>query len=137
MSKPNLSLEERYYVAENGCWISMGSRTSAGYGHFKEPNYGKTVLTHIAMYEYKRGPVPSGMELDHLCRNRACCNPDHLEVVTRKVNARRGNFAKLSPVIISSLKEDHKSGYNLQGLSLKYGVSTSCVSRALRGKTWA
>ncbi len=58
--------------------------------------YGKTVLAgryvyaHVALWLLLVGPVPDGLELDHLCRNRACCEPSHLEPVTGRVNRARG-----------------------------------------------
>lgn len=53
-----------------------------------------TGLVHRVVYELLIGPIPQGLDLDHLCRNRACCNPAHLEPVTRKVNVSRGLRAK-------------------------------------------
>lgn len=52
------------------------------------------MVTHRITYLFYVGPIPDGLELDHLCRVRACCNPDHLEAVTRLVNVRRGNAVK-------------------------------------------
>ena len=69
------------------CWIWSGSRTREGYGHV---NVGGTTTTaHRAVYERLVGPVPAGLELDHLCRVRACVNPDHVEPVTHLENVRR------------------------------------------------
>lgn len=71
-----------------GCWNWMGSTKGAGYGNIgvgKRPNM-KSVRTHRVTYEHFVGPVPSGMELDHRCRNRRCCNPDHLRPMTHREN---------------------------------------------------
>ena len=69
------------------CWVWTAA-VSNGYGRFATPK-GRTNLAHKFLYEETVGPVPEGMELDHLCRNRACVRPDHLEPVTRKENLNR------------------------------------------------
>ena len=71
------------------CWVWNGARIGSGYGTIKVD--AKPMLAHRIAYELVRGQtIPHGMELDHLCRNRACVNPDHLEVVTHKQNLLRG-----------------------------------------------
>lgn len=78
----------RVSVSSNGCWIFTGFLTGNGYGHIRS---GSTMLmAHRVTYEHQNGPVPTGMELDHKCRCRACVNPDHMEPVTHQENVRRG-----------------------------------------------
>jgi hypothetical protein len=71
------------------CWEWQGSRTTGGYGVIKPEGSRTPVLAHRVAYELAVGPVPDGLELDHLCRNRRCVNPSHLEPVTRSENIRR------------------------------------------------
>lgn len=71
------------------CWQWVGSVRTTGYGTFKRESY-VTVLAHRFAYEFFIGPIPDGLVLDHLCRNRTCVNPHHLEPVTGVENVMRG-----------------------------------------------
>lgn len=73
------------------CWEWLGSRTR-GYG--MATVNGKQTLAHRAAYEAFIGPIPDGLVLDHLCGNRGCINPEHLEPVTHQVNIQRGFDAR-------------------------------------------
>ncbi len=71
------------------CWVWEGCRDRNGYGRVTI-NY-KTMFVHRAVYEEIIGPIPAGLEIDHLCRNTKCYNPEHLEAVTHAENVRRGD----------------------------------------------
>lgn len=74
--------------AETGCWV-WSKCTRRGYGALR--SFRKFWSAHRASYEVFVGPIPHGLELDHLCRNRRCVNPQHLEPVSRAVNNARGS----------------------------------------------
>lgn len=81
----------RIDINEPGCWIWPGSRTVNGYGTVQKDAPARGVLlTHRVLYEYFIGEIPEGLQIDHLCRVRLCCNPVHMEPVTPGVNTRRG-----------------------------------------------
>ncbi len=74
------------------CW-EWTRATHKGYGRFIAPDE-RRWLAHRWCWEYLVGPIPDGLVLDHLCENKACVNPDHLEVVTQGENARRGQLGR-------------------------------------------
>lgn len=88
------SAEVRFFSRVEGspdyddCWIWVGRIQPNGYGQFSVKH--KHVYAHRWAYTHLIGEIPDGLELDHLCRVRACCNPWHLDPVTRQVNTLRG-----------------------------------------------
>lgn len=74
------------------CWTWTGAVQSKGYGSFGYE--GRTWSSHKLAYVLLVGPVPDGLELDHLCLNQLCCNPWHLEPVTGTENRRRARLAR-------------------------------------------
>lgn len=87
------SPEERFWAKVDvghplGCWLWTGGRSSNGYGHF-QVRPGEQGGAHRYAYTLLMGGIPDGMHLDHLCRNKPCVNPDHLEPTTPGENVLR------------------------------------------------
>lgn len=120
--------EERFWarVERRGpeeCWPWLSTRTSNGYGSCRPLSGEDTKTTaHRVAYELTRGPIPEGMELDHLCRNRACVNPAHMEPVSHQQNCKRGVWAR-------PRKTHCVNGHELSGDNIKWYLS--------RGKYWS
>ncbi len=119
---------------KTGCWLWQGSKTSMGYGNLRANS--QYVLAHRYMYELVKEKIPDGLTLDHLCRNKLCINPAHLEPVTHAENCRRGVRAKLSHKKareIRAMKKDHQTTAFIADY---YGVNRTTIESILRGKAW-
>lgn len=97
----------------NDCWIWTGAVESQGYGRFCL--HGKTIYAHRASFILHNSVIPDGMQIDHLCRNRRCVNPSHLEIVTQKENILRGE----SPTAKHARQAVCIRGHELSGKNLR------------------
>ena len=91
--------------APDECWPWIACINKKGYGHFRLK--GRLNRAHRVAYELITGLIPAGLTIDHLCRNRKCVNPQHLEAVTMKTNTLRGE----SPAALNAKKTHCKRGH--------------------------
>ena len=108
--------EDRFWgkvVKTESCWLWTGNKTPLGYGQLGRNHTGSNYV-HRLSYEMTFGDIPEGLVIDHLCRNRNCVNPDHLEVVTQRENILRGDG-----VAAKNAKKTHcPNGHALSGDNL-------------------
>lgn len=106
----SIPVEDRiasHTTIDGECIVWTAAKSRLGYGHMGVD--GRTREVHRVAYEAFVGPVPEGLTLDHLCRNRACVNPDHLEPVPHRENVLRGE----GPTAVNARKTHCKRGHEL------------------------
>lgn len=145
----SLSFEEifdKYVVPEpmSGCWLWTGHINTYGYGYVTHKNR-PAMATHIVWALYKKGIVPKGICLCHVCDNRICVNPDHLFLGTkgdnnkdrdrklRQAHGIRQWKAKLNPEIVKTIRASSSS---CSELGIQYGVNKTTISLIKRRKSW-
>lgn len=107
-----VAIAKRILISDEGCWEWEGVRMENGYG--KVGHRGKCWLAHRLSYTAFVGPIPEGLTIDHLCRNRACVRPGHMEPVTQRVNTLRG----IAPTAENARKTHCPRGHELAGSNL-------------------
>lgn len=121
----------------DGCWNWTGSKLPSGYGRLSHRRLKQSKLAHRLSYEFAYGPIPGGLHLDHLCRNRACVNPLHLEAVTVEINVRRSNTAKLTQAQVDEIRRLIAQGSTpLTEIAHSFGVSQSTISKIKNRTNW-
>lgn len=107
-------LAEGYRIdSETGCWIWDKAKNHGGYGVMRV--HGRQKRTHRIAYELYVGQIQDGLQIDHLCRVRACCNPDHLEPVTARENVMRSDgFAAINARKVVCVNGHELTGDNVR-----------------------
>lgn len=150
------SVEERFNSkvvrSETGCWLWTGCKDNHGYGQLAI-RQGLKIRSHRISYELFVGEIPEGQFVLHKCDNPACVRPDHLFLGSQKDNmrdmdqkdrrklpqARRGSEnarAKFTDEEIITLRSRHASGETFSELARECGISTTNMSRILRGERY-
>ena len=106
-------LARRTDITPEGCWLWRGAGNPGGYGVIQgraaPTDTGKEIrLVHRVSYYLSKGTIPRGMQLDHLCRNRRCINPFHLEAVTQRENILRGEALSAKQARQTHCKNGHE-----------------------------
>lgn len=99
------NLQARIVLGPGGCWLWIGELNRNGYGTFlvrPQPGIRKRKMAHIEVYVALKGEYDRSLLLDHGCRVRNCCNPEHLEPVTTQVNTLRGEAVLFKPLGVVS-----------------------------------
>ena len=104
----------KYTKKTYSCWLWTGTLGPGGYGRLRHSELRKSVAAHRFAYELLVGPIPEGLQIDHLCRVHGCVNPAHLEPVTGKENQHRGfSFAGINHRKTHCPRNHPLSGENL------------------------
>lgn len=107
-------------ISETGCWEWLGAASPKGYGRINVD--GKNRLAHRISYALFVGPLADDLQIDHLCRNRKCCNPEHLEQVTGRENTLRGESFSAQHARKTHCKRGHEfTADNLTPSSFRLG----------------
>ena len=93
-------------------------------------------MAHKHEWVLVNGPVPEGLQLDHLCRVRRCCNPDHLEAVTPAENVRRGQSTLLTTQQVTEIPAMKSNGLSDAAIARIYRVDRTTISKITNGINW-
>lgn len=130
-------VRQDYAVDDRGCWVWQRGVDCHGYGQVIRA--GRSVRAHRVYFEEAHGWCPP--TLDHLCRNRRCVNPAHLEPCSRGENVRRGDVAKLTWDDVTVIREsaaglDCSQREAARRLAPLMGVAEQTVRQVIRGRRW-
>lgn len=130
---PDYIEEDHGYVTP--CWAWQRSKSEMGYGTAVIGS--RRYPAHRVMYERLRGPIPDGLELDHLCRSPSCVNPDHMEAVTHTENVRRGPNIKLNEQAVREIRTITETNMKrLTEIAAGYGIKLGTLYNVRYRRSW-
>lgn len=124
--------EDRGYGSQ--CWIWQGALNYKGYGLLVLK--GKLYRAHRYYYERQNGGIPKGLQIDHLCWQRACVNPAHMEVVTPSEHNRRHSRTRFTLEIAREIRAFRRQGISASELGERYGVTKQYINRIVSEALW-
>ena len=128
---PEIAIEDRGY--ETPCWIWQRSKHYLGYGNVHRVDQSK--YAHVVYYTAKYGPVPDGLVLDHLCEQKDCVNPDHLEAITQTENIRRCRHTILTWKDVHEIRALRGKVSGVE-LARRFRVSKDAISKIHKNINW-
>lgn len=129
LNASDYTVEDRGYATP--CWIANTKKSNGRYALTRID--GREVYMHRAMYEQEIGQIPTGLQIDHLCRVTYCIRPDHLEPVSPADNSRRSRSTKLT---VEQAKRARYGGENARLLAKEFGVTEFLIYQIRQGKIW-
>jgi hypothetical protein len=136
------TMDERFFAKvhmTSECWVWTAAVNLHGYGMFTRGD-GRGQVAHRTAFEEIVGPVPEGLCLDHLCRNRRCVRPDHLEPVTFRENVLRGDTLPAANVLKTHCRHGHALTADNVAIKIRRdGVERVCITcrrKECRDRYW-
>jgi hypothetical protein len=133
-----LALSTIQYIVDpvSGCWVWQRHISEDGYGTISTTR-NPSRKAHKVFFEDRFGPIPSHLEVDHTCKNRACVNPDHLETVTHAENNRRTTNARITYEIADKMRQIRAEQHlHYKVIGAMFGVTDTLVWRVCQNKSW-
>lgn len=118
----------------NNCWEFVGCLTHNGYGQMKRNR--KHLRANRYFYEKYVNKIPVNYQIDHLCKNRKCVNPKHLEAISAKENVQRSSVAKLSRNQVKEIRSKYLLRYKQTVLASLFNIGQTEISRIVNNLRW-
>ena len=119
------------------CWIWIKGTYPNGYGQAcTDDGKCRPRQAHVMVWEWLYGDVPKGLELDHICHNHPCVNPDHLRAITHTENVQCGAHAVLNPEKVREIRRLSRNGVSRRKIAEHLGLRRNTVMHVVVGDTW-